>query len=218
MALGFRRPRRSRRPEAGLDRGTAQSPDVAAETNPLSGGTPTPSSTRPRVTRQLRRSAAQQQGRADGINTLPTPAARAAGPGPVLCHPHRPHAVDAGRPQRGQEPGRPGLGPFAQVPLSEVFEATGYGTPSMAGRPMSSSSTPASTGSSSSAPPRLPRREGGDVGGDLAEKITAVPVTTMKDVVPVDVARPDAQPGGRGLVSGGGEHEFGEQWTTRLTL
>ncbi len=58
-------------------------------------------------------------------------------------------------------------------------------------------------------------------GGDLIQTINDVPVTSFKDVC--DVLQ-SASPGqvleveGRWLVSGGGEQDFGDQWTTKVTV
>ena len=114
------------------------------------------------------------------------------------------------------------IAPFSQVPLADVFEATGYGTRAeglradqeLIGRGIDGMFVFGSN-------PGSPAEEAEIVGGDLVERINGVPVTTVKEVC--DILQ-STSPGqtlnveGRWLVSGGGEHEFGEEWVTKVTL
>ena len=112
--------------------------------------------------------------------------------------------------------------PFSQVPLSQVFEATGYGTAEQ-GRQADQLLVNAGIDGLFvwGASPGSPAEEAEIEGGDLIETINNVPVTSMKEVC--DVLQ-SASPGqvleveGRWLLSGGGEHDFGDEWTTKVTL
>jgi S1-C subfamily serine protease len=114
------------------------------------------------------------------------------------------------------------LAPFSEVPLSEVFEATGYGTADegrQADQLLAQNHIDGMFVFGSN--PGSPAEKAEIVGGDLVEKINSVPVTSVKDVC--DVLQ-SASPGqtlgieGRWLTSGGGSHKFGDEWTTKLTL
>ena len=206
--------------------GTVQSPDVAAEPDP----------SLPRYAHTIQHSATINPGNSGGpllnnkaeligINTLSNTGGesrRVQGQFYAIAIDHiKPMLADLSAGKSQADPGWD-LAPFSQVPLSEVFEATGYGT-AVQGRQADELLVGAGIdglfvfGSN----PGSPAEKAEIVGGDLVEKINGVPVTSVKEVC--DVLQSTA-PGqtlnveGRWLVSGGGEHEFGEEWTTKLTL
>ncbi len=206
--------------------GTVQSPDVAAEPDP----------SLPRYPRTIQHSATINPGNSGGpllnnraeligINTLAntgTERQQVQGQFYAISIDHiKPMLPDLAAGKSQADPGWD-LAPFSQVPLSQVFELTGYGTAeegALADRILAENDIDglfvfgANPGSSA--------EKANIEGGDLIERINRVPVTSVKEVC--DVLQ-SASPGqtleveGRWLTSGGGEHDFGDQWTTKLTL
>lgn len=206
--------------------GTVQSPDVAAEPDP----------SLPRYPHTIQHSATinpgnsggpllNDRGELIGINTLSnTGGGRQSVQGQfyAISVDHiKPMLADLAAGKSQADPGWD-LAPFADVPLSEVFEATGYGT---AEQGRQADQLLASSGIDGlfvfGANPGSPAEKANIEGGDLIESINDVPVTTMKEVCDVlQSATPGQTLGieGRYLLSGGPEQEFGDQWTTKLTL
>jgi S1-C subfamily serine protease len=114
------------------------------------------------------------------------------------------------------------LAPFSEVPLSDVFERTGYGTADEGRRADELLAANHIDGMFVfGVNPGSPAEKAEIEGGDLVERINGVPVTSVKEVC--DVLQ-SASPGqtlgveGRWLTSGGGQHNFGDRWTTKVVL
>ena len=114
------------------------------------------------------------------------------------------------------------VAPFAQVPLADVFEATGYGTREEGVRADQILAQNDIDGLFVfGANPDTPADDANIEGGDLIERINNVPVTKVKDVC--DILQ-SASPGqtlevrGRYLTNEGGDEDFGDPWVTKLTL
>ncbi len=206
--------------------GTVQSPDVAAE----------PDRSLPRYLHTIQHSATINPGNSGGpllndraelvgINTLANTGSgrqQVQGQFYAISIDHiRPMLADLSAGKSQADPGW-SLAPFSQVPLSEVFEATGYGTAEQ-GRAADQLLIDAGIdgmfvfGSNAGSPAEKARI----LGGDLVEEIQDVPVASVKDVC--DVLQ-SASPGqtlkveGRYLTSGGAEKDFGEQWQVEMKL
>jgi len=206
--------------------GTVQSPDVAAEPHP----------SLPRYPHTIQHSATVNPGNSGGpllndraelvgINTLAntgTDRQQVQGQFYAISIDHiKPMLADLGAGKSQADPGWD-IAPFAQVPLSEVFEATGYGTAEQ-GRLADQLLIDAGIdglfvfGSSAGSPAEKARI----VGGDLVTEVQDVPVTSVKEVC--DVLQ-SASPGqvlkveGRYLTSGGTERDFGDRWQVEMTL
>lgn len=206
--------------------GTVQSPNVAAEPHP----------SLPRYASTIQHSATINPGNSGGpllndkaeligLNTLANTGTRqqeVQGQYYAIAIDHikqfLPDLV-AGRSQA--DPGWD-VAPFQFVPLADVFEATGYGTRADGVRADQLLAANDIDGMFVfGANPDSPADDANIEGGDLIERINGVPVTSVKAVC--DILQ-SASPGqtlaleGRYLTSGGPEQEFGEQWTTKLTL
>ncbi len=206
--------------------GTVQSPDVAAEPHP----------SLPRYPHTIQHSATINPGNSGGpllndraelvgINTLAntgTDRHQVQGQFYAISIDHiKPMLADLSAGKSQADPGWD-IAPFAQVPLSEVFEATGYGTAEQ-GRLADQLLIDAGIdglfvfGSTAGSPAEKARI----VGGDLVTEVQDVPVTTVKEVC--DVLQ-SASPGqvlkveGRYLTSGGAQRDFGDQWQVEMTL
>ena len=206
--------------------GTVQSPDVAAE----------PDRSLPRYPHTIQHSATINPGNSGGpllndkaeligINTLAntgTDRQEVQGQFYAISVDHiRPMLADLSAGKSQADPGW-SLAPFSEVPLSEVFEATGYGTAEQ-GRQADQLLIDAGIdgmfvfGSN----PGSPAEKARIVGGDLVEEVQDVPVTSVKEVC--DVLQ-SATPGqklkveGRYLTSGGTEKDFGDRWQVEMSL
>ncbi len=206
--------------------GTVQSPDIAAEPDP----------SLPRYASAIQHSAMIGPGasggpllndRAEliGINTARRVGTRqepAEGPYYAISVDHIKRLLPdlvAGRSQA--DPGW-SIAPFSQVPLADVFEATGYGTRAegvQADRLLAENAIDGVF--VFGANPDSPADKANIDGGDLIERINGVPVTTVKAIC--DILQ-SASPGqtlsleGRYLTSGRRDQTLGDPWVTKLTL
>ncbi|HEX2275037.1 MAG TPA: S1C family serine protease [Acidimicrobiales bacterium] len=206
--------------------GTVQSPNVAAEPDP----------SLPRFPSAIQHSATINPGNSGGpllndraeligINTLRNIGTRQQ---PIQGQ-YYAIAIDHIKPllpdlTAGRSQADPGwnIAPFSQVPLADVFEATGYGTRSEgveADRLLAANDIDGIF--VFGATPDSPADEANIELGDLIERINNVPVTTVKEVC--DILQ-SASPGqtlevrGRYLTNEGPEQDFGDPWRTELTL
>jgi S1-C subfamily serine protease len=206
--------------------GTVQSPNVAAEPDP----------SLPRFASAIQHSATINPGNSGGpllntraeligLNTLRNIGSRQQpiqGQFYAIAIDHiKPLLPDliAGRSQA--DPGW-SIAPFSQVPLADVFEATGYGTRSEG---VQADQLLAANDIDGlfvfGANPDSPADDANIELGDLIERINDVPVTSVKDVCAI---LQSASPGqtlevrGRYLTNEGPEQDFGDPWRTELTL
>jgi S1-C subfamily serine protease len=206
--------------------GTVQSPDVAAEPDP----------SLPRYPHTIQHSATINPGNSGGpllndkaelvgINTLANTGSerqKVQGQFYAISIDHiKPMLPDLSAGKSQADPGWD-IAPFSEVPLSEVFEATGYGTAEQGRRAdqllieagIDGLFVFGANAGSAAEKARI-------TGGDLVEQVEDVPVASVKDVC--DVLQ-SARPGqtlkveGRYLTSGGSEKEFGEEWQVDMTL
>lgn len=114
------------------------------------------------------------------------------------------------------------IAPFAQVPLADVFEITGYGTRAegqQADQLLAENNIDGMFVFGTN--PNSPADQAKIEGGDLIETIDNVPVTTAKAVCDILQSASPGQTlavGGRYLTSGDGTQAFGSKWAVKLTL
>jgi len=206
--------------------GTVQSPDVAAEPDP---SLPMyPSTIQHSATINPGNSGGpllNDRGELIGINTLSNPGSRKQ---PVQGQ-YYAISIDHIKPLlpdliAGKSQADPGwrIAPFSQVFLSDVFAATGFGTPDegkQADQLLADQNVDGIFVLGSN--PGSPSDKANLGFGDLMETINRVPVASVKQVC--DILQ-SAAPGsaleltGRYLTSGGSTHQFGDTWTDKITL
>ena len=114
------------------------------------------------------------------------------------------------------------IAPFSQVPLSQVFENTGYGT---AEEGVQADQLLAENGVDGlfvfGVEPNSPAAEANLEGGDLITAMKGTPVTSVPEACDVLLSASRGETlalEGRYLTSGGPERQFGEQWRTNLVV
>lgn len=206
--------------------GTVQSPDVAAEPDP----------SLPKYPSTIQHSATinpgnsggpllNDKGELIGINTLAntgTGQQKVQGQYYAISIDHiKPLLPDLTAGKSQVDPGWD-IAPFSEIPLADVFEITGYGTREEG---MQADQLLAQNGINGmlvyGANPNSPADKVNIEGGDLLESIQGVPVAAVKDVCDILASTSPGQTlavEGRYLTSGGGQHNFGDQWTAKVTL